>query len=211
MSKTLNIHEILAKLAQERPLFHSEADFQHALSWQLHLDHPEGRIRLEYPYDREKRIFVDIVFSIGVQTYWLELKYKTAILEHRENKEKFTLKYQGAYNHTRYDFLSDIARLENLVRDDTHRGFAILLTNSKLLWSDTDSHTYDAAFRVHENSYIKGTRHWDANIGGAKKGREAPIVLRGRYRNHWREYSQPTMGMNGVFRYLAHTITPPPR
>lgn len=30
----------LGRLAARRPVFHSEADFQHALAWQLQLDHP---------------------------------------------------------------------------------------------------------------------------------------------------------------------------
>lgn len=209
MGKTLNIHEILAKLAQERPLFHSEADFQHALAWQLHMDHPEARIRLEHPRDGETRVFIDIVCGIGAHTYWLELKYKTAILKHRESEEKFALKHQGAQNLARYDFLNDIARLENLVLDDSHHGFAILLTNDQLLWNAPESYTNDAAFRLHENSVIKGTRPWSANTGGTMKGREEPIVLRGRYRNLWRDYSQPAEGAGGAFRYLAHTITAP--
>ena len=37
----------MAALARVRPLFHSEADFQHAFAWQLHSAHPDARIRLE--------------------------------------------------------------------------------------------------------------------------------------------------------------------
>ena len=31
----MNIEEILSCLAEKRPVFHSEADFQHALAWQF--------------------------------------------------------------------------------------------------------------------------------------------------------------------------------
>jgi hypothetical protein len=38
---------ILAELAQDRPIFHSEPDFQHALAWQVRLRHPQAKMRLE--------------------------------------------------------------------------------------------------------------------------------------------------------------------
>ena len=41
------IRATLAKLAKKRPVFHSEADFQHALAWELQLDDPTAGIRLE--------------------------------------------------------------------------------------------------------------------------------------------------------------------
>jgi len=41
------IEETMAALARVRPLFHSEADFQHAFAWQLHSADPDARIRLE--------------------------------------------------------------------------------------------------------------------------------------------------------------------
>jgi len=37
------IEETMAALALVRPLFHSEADFQHAFAWQLHSAHPDAR------------------------------------------------------------------------------------------------------------------------------------------------------------------------
>jgi hypothetical protein len=41
------IEETMAALALVRPLFHSEADFQHAFAWQLHRAHADARVRLE--------------------------------------------------------------------------------------------------------------------------------------------------------------------
>ena len=38
---------VLAKLADRRPVFHSEADFQHALAWELQLADPTSQIFLE--------------------------------------------------------------------------------------------------------------------------------------------------------------------
>ena len=44
----LDIPELMRELARERPLFHSEADFQHALAWRIHETISDCGIRLEY-------------------------------------------------------------------------------------------------------------------------------------------------------------------
>ena len=43
----LDIDGLMTGLAGTRKVFHSEADFQHALAWQIHEAMPESRIRLE--------------------------------------------------------------------------------------------------------------------------------------------------------------------
>ncbi len=61
VSVAFDVHVLLRKLAAKRPLFHSEADFQHALAWELHEDDPELAIRLEYPVrTQDTTIHVDI-------------------------------------------------------------------------------------------------------------------------------------------------------
>ncbi len=51
---TLDIlHKLMADLAAHRPIFHSEADFQHALAWQIHEAMPDCEIRLEWPYPKK--------------------------------------------------------------------------------------------------------------------------------------------------------------
>ena len=41
------LHTTMDSLAAKRPIFHSEADFQHALAWEVQLAHPNAGIRLE--------------------------------------------------------------------------------------------------------------------------------------------------------------------
>ena len=43
----LDISGLLIGLAQSRKVFHSEADFQHALAWHIHEAMPKSQIRLE--------------------------------------------------------------------------------------------------------------------------------------------------------------------
>src|SRR5580693_223840 len=43
----MQIETIIQSLRKQRSIFHSEADFQHALAWELHLDNPSAHVRLE--------------------------------------------------------------------------------------------------------------------------------------------------------------------
>lgn len=47
-------------LLKERPVFHSEADFQHALAWSIHRVYPDAKIRLEYRPPSFGRHYVDL-------------------------------------------------------------------------------------------------------------------------------------------------------
>ncbi len=49
---SLDIHGALGRLSAVRPIFHSEADFQHALAWTIQLQHPDATIRLEIRPER---------------------------------------------------------------------------------------------------------------------------------------------------------------
>ena len=50
----------MAALARVRPLFHSEADFQHALAWLIHQRHSDARIRLEYRVFGLEPVYLDL-------------------------------------------------------------------------------------------------------------------------------------------------------
>jgi hypothetical protein len=63
----------MAALAATRPLFHSEADFQHAFAWQLHQQYPDARIRLETLARSGVRL--DVFAVIGSRRVAIELKY----------------------------------------------------------------------------------------------------------------------------------------
>ena len=43
----IDITDVLDELSKNRPVFHSEADFQHALGWKIHEKYPDFNIRLE--------------------------------------------------------------------------------------------------------------------------------------------------------------------
>lgn len=201
----LDMHLLMAKLSRQRPLFHSEADFQHSLAWTIHEKYPDISIRLEYPVQQaEKRIHVDIWLIDGNHTYAIELKYGTTLFQFVGSGESYDLRNQSADDLIRYAFCKDIERLENLKSTGGTTGYAIFLSNYPPFWSPSSTGritTYEE-FRIHEGVTLSGERKWATHAGpGTTKGIGAPIGLQGEYAMHWTEYSQMD-GPKGEFRYL---------
>ena len=207
----MDIETAFHALSQRRPVFHSEADFQHALAWQIGLLNHEADIRLEVPaeFGDQDRAFIDMLARHDSRTTYFELKYKTALTQTTHGTEPFRLKRQGAQDQGKYDFLRDIARIETFVqRDPGSLGFAILLTNDPSYWtSRLKVDSIDAEFELSDQRTLTGTLSWSSTAGaGSIKGREAPISLRGRYRVEWRDYPGPRLPGCQPFRYLCFRI-----
>src|SRR5687767_12959564 len=101
---TINIPSLLDPLAADRPVFHSEADFQHALAWTLHERHPDLSIRLELPVPIDGgRIYLDVWGrDADGKVVAIELKYKTRRLDITLQGENFALRGQAAQDCNRY-------------------------------------------------------------------------------------------------------------
>src|SRR5579859_5225485 len=110
-----HLDELLPLLGQQRPVFHSEADFQHALAWLIHLQQPDTRIRLEYRPLPSEPLYLDLWVEDDSSALAIELKYPTRRLMVEHAGEHFSLKNQSAQDLTRYDFIKDIGRLERVV------------------------------------------------------------------------------------------------
>ena len=54
------LDDVLRNLAARRPIFHSEADFQHALAQAIHEADPDIPIRPEYRPFPDERLYVDV-------------------------------------------------------------------------------------------------------------------------------------------------------
>lgn len=63
---------IISQLAQTRPFFYSEADFQHYLAMALRC--AGYKVFLEYPV---AKYYIDIIVEDNGMYYPIELKYKT--------------------------------------------------------------------------------------------------------------------------------------
>jgi len=207
----IDVDEILKRLARERPVFHSEADFQHTLAWKIHEEYPDMNIRLEKRFELNgKETYVDIYLQNEDERGFIELKYKTEALEVVVGEEKFKLKSQAAQDISRYEFLKDVSRLEECVEKfQNSMGYAVFLTNDQQYWKPPARDTIDRDFRIHEGIIPReGKRElrWKEGAGeGTMKGREEPIILRGRYRVSWQDYSNLRV-KNGLFKYLVIKI-----
>ena len=211
----LDVPKLMYDLASDRPVFHSEADFQHALAWRIHAEGLDAPIRLEWLVElpnQGKRIHLDL--WLPDSNVAVELKYLTRRLEHEHDGERFVLRDQSARTHGRYGFLKDIERLEQLSlseRTAVQSGFAILLTNDPLYWKPPRREgAVDAEYTLHEGRTIEKEMAWsELAAAGTIKGREDPICLEGSYDLRWQEYSGVGDGSNRQFRYLAVRISCP--
>ena len=153
----------LTALRQSRPVFHSEADFQHALAWTAHLSDPSLRIRLETRSAPGTRLDLLISRSNGSEHLALELKYLTAAWTGEAEHEHFALLNQGAQDIRAYDVVKDIGRVERLV-DTQPRwcGAVLVLTNDPSYWSRPGHGraTNAEAFRIYEHQTLTGQRSW---------------------------------------------------
>ena len=206
----IDMDSLMRSLADSRKVFHSEADFQHALAWQIHEAAPESRVRLEVNVvpAAAQRMYLDI--WLPVEGIAIELKYKTRGLELEQGDESFALRNQSAQDIGRYDFLRDIRRLELMrsMPELCRAGYAVLLTNDSSYWNAPRSQdTVDSDFRIHEGRAVSGALAWAARASsGTVEGRESPIQIRGSYRLRWREYSNFPGKSYGSFRYLAVSV-----
>lgn len=196
---------IMEALSERRPVFHSEADFQHALAWEIQTTCPDSRIRLEYVIPT-LRYHMDILVYMDGAVIPIELKYKTRKSSFDIDGEPFELSNHGAQDIGRYDFVKDICRVEQTVRQYTSPcGYAVLLTNESSYWRPGRSiDTIDAAFKLHDGHLLTGELAWKEHAGdGTTKGRAAPLVLDGRYPLCWQDYSLLNESGAGRFRCLT--------
>ena len=204
MLERTDLEAALASLAKRRPLFHSEADFQFALAWEIHELYRDIGVRLEYPValqdeSGEIDIWLRDAGRAPVLETAIELKYWKRKAELTVNGERFSLKERAFKNQYPYDFWKDVARTEALVAEGpASGGYVIALTNDQYYWNATGGAAADEAFRMHEGRAVSGTLSWGATSTWDK----APLALRGYYHTDWRDYSAPTRRPGGTFRYL---------
>lgn len=222
----IEINDILKELSNERPIFHSEADFQHALAWQIHLIYPKSNIRIEKRFIAEpnNKVYIDIIVFNDKKAIAIELKYKTKNLRFTSPSktcENFILKSHDAPDFGRYDFLKDISRIEFLKsKKMVDYGYAIFLTNDSEYWNVPKNYnTQDKQFRIHEKCKLHGILEWEkknnvsedsTNMKSEKKkksSRDDSIILKSNYTMNWKLYSNlQTEAKNNTFMILTILI-----
>ncbi len=208
----IQVEHIISELQEKRPSFHSEAEFQHALAWEIHCYHPTAAVRLEiHPGRIGPREYIDIWVKYENTVYAIELKYKTNKIDVVYGGEEFHLLNQSAPDGGRYDFIKDVVRLERFVGGNPGSiGYAIILTNDHNYWRPTKNlATTDADFRIHDGRTLNGELKWSEATGeGTKEKRENPLVLSSSYQIRWIDYSAFAEKGPSTFRYALLKIEP---
>jgi hypothetical protein len=209
MSADLHVPLLMGRLAVRRPVFHSEADFQHALAWQIQIEHPNSAIRLETRPTRG--IHLDMLVVDDGRRTAIELKYLADRFEGVVLGEHFALPRQGAHDISRHDACKDIWRIETMIAEGyADTGAAIVLTNDGGYWRQgTKADPIDACVRIHEGRTIDGTLQWAPHAGaGTTRSRLDPLPLRGTYPCRWVPYSELDRadGRRVEFGYLHHSV-----
>lgn len=190
----MDINEIISLLANDRKVFHSEADFQFSIAWKIKDIYPDANVRLEYINNDIKDMHIDILVILEDYVIPIELKYVTKFFDGIDNDEKFILKNHGAQDLRRYDFVKDIKRIEYCKEklENFKEGYAIMITNDKAYYKEYNSNNITVChdFRIHNGKVLEKDLSWKNNPSlGTIKGRESNIILSGNYDLLWDNYS----------------------
>ena len=204
----MDILNPITNLSRSRKIFHSEADFQFALAWEIQKEYPDAKIRLEYcPPGNDSKQYIDIIVATETGLYPIELKYKTRALSINCDGELFKLKDQSAQDQGRYDFLKDVQRIEGFCKNipEMHKGYAVFLTNDSAYWNGSKSNnTVYEEYKLIDGEIKTGTMSWGKHAKGKTiEGRESPITLEEKYLIEWQRYSEFSDSRYGTFKYLV--------
>ena len=194
------VRVLLAELARQRPVFHSEADFQHAFARALWRADHRIDVRLEARQPGPTREYLDLLAYGPNGRTAIEFKYFTRHWSGTAGNppEHYDLRAHGATDLARRNFIFDIARLERFGTSTDQNGLAILLTNDKALWTQPPTRRTpprDADFRIHQDRTLSGTLHWGGGDYPANTRH-----LTGTYNCDWQRYSTPEQ--NCAFQHL---------
>ena len=207
-----DIHLAMARLAVNRNAFWSEADFQFALAWELQKIHPSATIHLERCYQHpslQKNYHIDIWVEDQGQIFPIELKYKTKDATIPQNNgSQISLKNHGAVDLGCYDYLKDIARIEDVARLEKPsfaKGFAIMLTNEHKYYTHVKVRSAYDNFKIYPGAIRAGWLRWGKTSKGtlfaATKDRD-DFPLKKSYTMNWTDYNN----CNDGFKYLINEI-----
>ena len=211
--KDFDLVGFMEKLAERRPVFHNESDFQFMFA-QLAQEEYKTDVRLECCFESEKqgnrikRNYIDIVlFNNDKECLLIELKYKIKELD-KTKKEKlkkesplqedFDLPNQGAQDLGSYACLADLHRLEKLNHHGNGKfnGYKILAYYSILLTNDYSylkqhNRSVFKDFYLAENKerkVIENTLHFPKETTTSQKA-GGDLQFNEIYDYEWRDYS----------------------
>jgi len=221
---TKHLRKALKKLSKRRPIFHSEADFQHELA--IELTKEGWACRLEVPTEinlkgESVKVAIDLVTRSEKEasSAAIELKYISSKIEAERGGEKFTLAQNWGVNLSRFDCLADWQRVASIVEQGLfQKGFVVFMTNCEDAWvrdlSKVKNPPMAKEMSIHEGrEFTKGEElDWSSGVKDNSVTKKrlypyAPIVCPKSVNCSWSDYSQVIDGKNGRFRYLMLEAT----
>jgi hypothetical protein len=154
---------------------------------------------------------IDIWAEKDSEILAIEVRYKTALLQTIYQGQHIHLKNQGAQDISRYDYISDLGKIERVVKNRPDViGYALLLTNDHLYWQKPrKENTVDEAFHIHDGHVVTGTCSWKEKASkGTTAGREEPIYFTQSYTMKWQPYVSLGKGKNEEFQALLVEVDP---
>jgi hypothetical protein len=206
LAGSVNLGDLVDRLRRSRPVFHSEADLQHAVAWVAHEMDPRLQVRLETHPEPNVRLDLLVTRADLGQSTAVELKYITASWTGEVTGERFVLANHGAQDVRAYDVVKDLERVERFVaKRPGSDGLVMVLSNDPSYWVSPRHarETNAKAFRLHDGNLIHGTLAWGPRTGaGTSKGRESALTIDGQYMCTWTDFTL-LPGHRGQFRLLA--------
>lgn len=194
----------MTALSRERPIFHSEADFQFALAWALKSVDPQAHLRLEYPIGNVRGAVDIVAMSNGRPAYALELKYVKTRTKMQIGDETYDL--PDSLSDSYYYVCNDLARMERFVAENPGACAGVLvLSNRPLSWNEWTHQRGCHAFRISEGRTLSGILDWPRERVRNRLSRDMRdrIELRGSYPLLWRSFgSSDREQTSRSFRYL---------
>lgn len=205
--KKLNMTQVIDQLKEKRSVFHSEADFQFALAWQIKkIYQDQVDIHLEVPLSTDKKDRLDILVKMGNKNIPIELKYFHSELtfnEYRLSKQNDTWRSQRV--------LKDLERAENYAYKNNssgdQEGYALLICNEEKYWTPKKDNLTYYHFRLEDGRTLKEneTLEWitDNDFASEKALKYGDhLTFRNDYLIEWKEYSKLDNSKKGQFKYL---------
>ena len=202
---SIDFDVLLQELAEQRPIFHSERDFQYEVGWAMR-SRGVKNIRMERPVPKilgKAWARVDI-FADDMA---VELKYPKANLKTTHHGECFSLLGVPYVNRGVYWFWQDVWRIEQLIKHDKiQRGYAILLSNRPEYWDIPRDRErgWLRDFVLEDGKTFAGILRKRPERGGERADLkdEPDIILKNRYSVKWKKWSDIKEKKYGLFCYL---------
>ncbi len=218
-------------MAENRPVFHSEADFQHALAIALMQHGYEVRLEIPLVYrlaggGTTCELDLLVMDSKEDTATAIELKYFKKPFQITIENEFFDLSGSWGTNLSRFDCWADFRRVGALLNSPDakrwriNQGFAVSLTNASEAWTvDTGiQNTLAKHFSMHQGRVVpaNASLDWHGNPGvnsvsPRRLSPYAPIIVPADARCDWHDYSNISTGQPGghsVFRFLLLEAVP---